>query len=1005
MDYSKEFLFELDKQVQLEKYVKIIALDINENPIEQIEGRVTNGGAISIDGASAVRRTCSLTLLADLESNTITDEYWALSHKFKLEIGLSNNINPLYPEIIWINQGIFAISSFSASESVNNYTINIQGKDKMALLNGELGGLFSASTTLDTIEIVNKDDSITYEKQLIYEIIKNLLHLYCNEPINNIIINDLPDYAYELLDYIGSSENNNELPLYYFREATNPLDIEKYKKIINMSLDGDKIVYLPPLPDNQNITNGTSIIRTNSISNDYTTKIKTVDQDQHTSTLGKDQFWSLNNLPESLLFKKVNNVFETGKSFALKENAERKYFIQKVNFGETAGYHRTKLIYPGDLVANAGEAVTSVLDKIKNILGDFEYFYDTDGKFIFQKKKSYVNNLFTPIIGSIVDPFVEVNKYSYEFEDKSLIVSMNYSPNLSEVKNDFSIWGAIKSQSDGQDIPVLARYAIDEKPKKYTTFPYYIKKYEYTFLREQGISIYLEASLDEINENNIRTQGWPYANEEKWVKRERKNDEGILEKYYASVGVIGNESSSFDYIKKNDYYVKEEGNVIYNLSFNNIKDSTSENKIEIELYQNSSVDITEEKNYYIGSLSKKTVEEKDGENIEKIRVLQISLIPEENLTAFCFITTKGENMNDLLLNLKSGTKLTLKESNNNDNGNTVLTFTPCINNQIYEIKNEEQLIIPLTNTFQQYYVKENGYFVHKDNYILSNLNESNLILDEIYYLKEDTTTYVSLEYYNSLPEEEKEKYKAVDWRELIWLMQRDYYQHNTEKDFKITLQNLNELSIEGKTGYEHYYADMQGFWRQLYDPEGDAETYIKSNSIEAHYGLLNWNRQAVYYPETLKFWFDFLDSSGPISNYSVKKIGQRQKIDQASNNGVRAIFYSDTPDVEFIILPQESKSSLTVDFDKTVMYIQDYQQVLFKISSRGKDSSKRADELIWKHACGSENITINCLPIHTLEPNTRIKLLGEDYIINKITLPITHNGTMQITASKVINPI
>jgi hypothetical protein len=44
------------------------------------------------------------------------------------------------------------------------------------------------------------------------------------------------------------------------------------------------------------------------------------------------------------------------------------------------------LTYPGDLIGAVGEAITSILDKIKNMLGEFEYFYDLDGRFVFQKK-------------------------------------------------------------------------------------------------------------------------------------------------------------------------------------------------------------------------------------------------------------------------------------------------------------------------------------------------------------------------------------------------------------------------------------------------------------------------------------------------------------------------------------------------------------------------------------------------------------------------------------------
>ena len=65
------------------------------------------------------------------------------------------------------------------------------------------------------------------------------------------------------------------------------------------------------------------------------------------------------------------------------------YYVAKVEYGQTAGYRETDLVFAGDLVANAGETLTSILDKIKNMLGEFEYFYDIDGRFIFQKKKTY----------------------------------------------------------------------------------------------------------------------------------------------------------------------------------------------------------------------------------------------------------------------------------------------------------------------------------------------------------------------------------------------------------------------------------------------------------------------------------------------------------------------------------------------------------------------------------------------------------------------------------------
>jgi hypothetical protein len=96
-----DFLRALDQHNERTVYARITALDLNENPIEQIEGRVT-GGSLNVDGASSSRRTCSLTLVGD--DIHFTDFYWAIKSKFKLEIGLFNTIDRTkYDDIIWFN--------------------------------------------------------------------------------------------------------------------------------------------------------------------------------------------------------------------------------------------------------------------------------------------------------------------------------------------------------------------------------------------------------------------------------------------------------------------------------------------------------------------------------------------------------------------------------------------------------------------------------------------------------------------------------------------------------------------------------------------------------------------------------------------------------------------------------------------------------------------------------------------------------------------------------------
>lgn len=154
---DNEFLIQLDEHREKEIYARIISLNFNEEPLEQIEGSVT-GGSINIDGSSAVRRTCSLTLVAN--NVNITDYYWGLKNKFKLEIGLKNTINGIYPDIIWFPFGVFVIASFATSYNTNSYTISISGKDKMCLLNGDMGGSLPSQIDFGCEEYWDKETNV-----------------------------------------------------------------------------------------------------------------------------------------------------------------------------------------------------------------------------------------------------------------------------------------------------------------------------------------------------------------------------------------------------------------------------------------------------------------------------------------------------------------------------------------------------------------------------------------------------------------------------------------------------------------------------------------------------------------------------------------------------------------------------------------------------------------------------------------------------------------------------
>jgi hypothetical protein len=122
MLYDAEFLKKLDEGRTKTIYARIIALSHDETPIETIEGRITQG-SVNIDGASAVRRTCSLTMVAS--GYDYNNYLWGLNTKFKLEVGVENLVDPTYPKIIWFKQGTYFISSFNTAQSTSSFTITI----------------------------------------------------------------------------------------------------------------------------------------------------------------------------------------------------------------------------------------------------------------------------------------------------------------------------------------------------------------------------------------------------------------------------------------------------------------------------------------------------------------------------------------------------------------------------------------------------------------------------------------------------------------------------------------------------------------------------------------------------------------------------------------------------------------------------------------------------------------------------------------------------------------
>ena len=141
-------------------------------------------------------------------------------------------------------------------------------------------------------------------------------------------------------------------------------------------------------------------------------------------------------------------------------------FPFKYEYGDTIGYRWEDFTYPGELILSAGDSVVTLLDKVVSVLGNYEYFYDLNGNFVFQEIKNYLNTSFTPIINlgeeTYFKDFAE-KETIYSFKSSQLLNSISKSPNVKNIKNDFICWGT-RTTAAGSELGIRYHLAIDHKP-------------------------------------------------------------------------------------------------------------------------------------------------------------------------------------------------------------------------------------------------------------------------------------------------------------------------------------------------------------------------------------------------------------------------------------------------------------------------------------------------------------------------------------------------------------
>ena len=988
---NPDFLKQLDLNNLKEVYAEILALNLDGEVLESIEGYVTQG-SINIDGSSSVRRTCSLTIVGS--GLNIHEYYWGLHTKFKLNLGVKNNINNNYPEIIWFKQGEFVITNFTTSQSTSNYTINISGKDKMTLLNGELGGAIPSLTwDFGTVEVVDGYGNITKEKIPIKDIIIGAVHQFAQEPFHKIIINDLEDKGLELMEY------RNDDPLYVIIDET-------IKEVYNMTLNGET-TFLDKDGNSVKINNEELIIY--------------------------NPLFDLDNIPDAQYTKVYDEMGHT-------------LSIAKIEYGMTAGYRETDLVYAGELILNVGESVTSMLDKIVGMLGDFEYFYDLDGNFIFQRKPTYNTNAWNPIKEEYVENKAYSSPFTYSFEDGAQVISYSNNPDFENLRNDFSVWGERIGVS-GATIPIHTRFAVDKKPT------YFINKEKkiYTTLSLEGL---LEILPEEIDLQLYAVYPNVDWREVIYQMAIDYNKHHLDEDYYFSLmsnnfGNYSNGKTGYE-----QYYVDLEGfwRSIY------CPEYAQEDEYEV-VYPSRSEYLNNYESYYYDAPNYMTLREEpyhstytyyhfpdDSKKLEKITItkeqyeeaqLNEIIFPyywidplKPIVKASCKIVEPYQGSKFQYFNAK-GEKL------------NSISFEDYSNNEINyyfekEINYNPTALIKLYRSREIYYTYEDNKYKRVEYLDKKTYNKE----PSLYYLRgyeykrcSINDPYDSLisyykEVYNSTLKEIS--YSRVSITEVEYKINPTlYFTKGEESTFikcvnvvqkfnpnvnyalqtssgfeEINIVNEKDFAEKAATGFLYYGA------RELeccvHPADYNTTRIFYKKRSEGRYLNSGWVRELYTAPETINFWFDFIDENSELQKYGSYAIGSRPKA--INDSQVKSIYFRETPTI-ILVKAEDWQDTNKNELGYTYLQITKGMENLFTISAQGKTAKTAIDRMVYQMAQCAEKITITTLPIYYLIPNSKIFVRNDEsgingeYIISGYNLSLGNNGNMTINAFKALDKL
>ena len=408
-DFLKDqyFLKQLDELRLKEQFVRLTVLSWTEEAVSEIQGKAISG-SLTLDGTSSVRRTASFTMFAEQKQNDLSHIDQDLSINRKVKLEIGfRNTVPTY---------MYDTRDEKTHEITHHY---VNYKELYGDIVWFPLGIF-----------VIFDPSISHQVQQGVTISISLKDKMC------LLNGDAGGVIPASVTFSEKEDSNGDIqkPLIsqIIFQLVNHFGAEDAAKIVIEDID-DKIKQV------MKYTGSNPIYYLETTGGTVTTRRFFLDRTEA-----------------------LNAAAATGQDES---------DIVTFEYGDDIGFVLTDFVYPGELTCNPGDTVTSVLDKIIAVLGNFEYFYDVYGNFHFQEIKNYLNTTYTTTVmnklneSSSYDVDFSSGKSVYTFEGTKLISAVTNAPAYSNVKNDYMVWGVRKSADGETEIPVRYHLAIDHKPE------------------------------------------------------------------------------------------------------------------------------------------------------------------------------------------------------------------------------------------------------------------------------------------------------------------------------------------------------------------------------------------------------------------------------------------------------------------------------------------------------------------------------------------------------------